>query len=461
MRPYALVGLLLLIACRGPQVAEAPQAPNVSAASSVNEGELDRQAMQLDLDDWLATLTTVHPDPFTKIGRSQFLAEFQAAREALPARADALQFYAAVQRLAARLRDSHTRAHYPRSSRAYHDAWWPIELVARDERLFVGATKHGLAKGTEVTSVSRWSVARLMEAGLALTNAETSEAARHEAPLAFGVVLWEAGVRAPFPVRGRSLSGAALSATVEGIVPLEESTPTDEEPEDFSLTWLEGNVAFLSLRSMADVEGFASFVEDATKRLEQKAARALIVDLRQNSGGNTMVGQRLLERVTDKPYTMVAEKHWRVSNEYQARVDYDQEYLDAAPGTTLHYRWQAEAPDVVSPRYHGPVCFLIGPDTQSSAMMLANAVEDYDLGVLIGEPTSSPPNYFGEVHRFELPRSKLGVQASVARFVRANGDASNPNPVQPDIRVVPTLEQWARGEDPVLARALDWARTGK
>lgn len=94
-------------------------------------------------------------------------------------------------------------------------------------------------------------------------------------------------------------------------------------------------------------------------------------------------------------------------------------------------------------------------------MMLANAVEDYDLGVLIGEPTSSPPNYFGEVYRFQLPRTKLGVQASVARFVRANGDAANPSPVQPDIPVTPTREQWARGDDPALTRALEWARTGK
>jgi len=461
MRALGIIGLLLLAACRGHQVAEAPQGGSMQVVATLASAELGQQAMQLDLDDWLATLTAVHPDPYTRIGRAQFLTEFQAARAAVPVKADALQFYATVQRLASRLHDSHTRAHYPRASRAYDDAWWPIELVARDGRLFVSATERGLVRGTEITSVSRWSAARLMQAGLALSNTETNEAAQHEAPVALGVVLWEAGVRGPFQVQGRSLSGAAVSALVEGIVPSGENSPPEEEPKDFSLSWLDGNVALLALRSMGDVDGFASFIEDATEQLEQKAARALIVDLRQNSGGNTTVGELLLERVTDKPYTMVAEKHWRVSEEYQARVGENEEYLDATPGTTLHYRWQAEVPRVVSPRYRGPVCFLIGPDTQSSAMMLANGIEDFDLAPLIGEPTSSPPNYFGEVYRFELPRTGLGVQASVARFVRANGDATNPNPVQPDIRVVPTIEQWARGEDAVMARALEWARTGK
>jgi hypothetical protein len=92
-------------------------------------------------------------------------------------------------------------------------------------------------------------------------------------------------------------------------------------------------------------------------------------------------------------------------------------------------------------------------------MMLANAVEDYELAPLIGEPTTSPPNYFGEILKFDLPRTKLRAQSSVARFVRANGDASNPHPVRPDIAVAPTVEQWARGEDPVLARALQWIAT--
>jgi C-terminal processing protease CtpA/Prc len=83
-------------------------------------------------------------------------------------------------------------------------------------------------------------------------------------------------------------------------------------------------------------------------------------------------------------------------------------------------------------------------------------VEDYDLATLIGEPTTSPPNYFGEVYAFQLPNTQLMAQSSVARFVRASGDATNPNPVLPDIRVTQTLGQWLSGEDPVLARALSW-----
>ena len=94
-------------------------------------------------------------------------------------------------------------------------------------------------------------------------------------------------------------------------------------------------------------------------------------------------------------------------------------------------------------------------------MMLANAIEDYHLATLIGEPTASPPNYFGEVLAFHLRRTRLEADVSTARFVRANGDATNTNPVMPDIVVHQSVDEWLRDEDAVLRRALAWIATGR
>jgi len=273
--------------------------------------------------------------------------------------------------------------------------------------------------------------------------------------------LWLAGERAPFRVAAMSPSGERVNLLIEGRSPLSPRDATKEKEQPYQLRWLDNNVGYLVIRSMVDVDGFSEFIASATSELNSKHARGLIVDLRENGGGNTRVGVRLLERITSKPYRMVAEKRWRVSKQYQEQMQQKvDDYLAAEPGTTLLYRGDAGPPERVSEQYLGPVCFLIGPNTASAAMMLANAVADYHLATLIGEPTTSPPNYFGEVYRFELPLTHLQAQASVARFVRANGDANNPDPVLPDIRITPTLEQWLHGEDPGLARALAWVASG-
>ena len=72
------------------------------------------------------------------------------------------------------------------------------------------------------------------------------------------------------------------------------------------MSWLDANVAYLTLSSMADVDGFAHFIVDSVGEIDRKHARGLIVDLRHNTGGSTDVAELLLERITEKPYRIVA-----------------------------------------------------------------------------------------------------------------------------------------------------------
>src|SRR5258708_5807649 len=109
-----LVGALVLPGC-------SPRAPGSGAATAVARpaghpeiaNQLERAAMRADLDFWLGTLEAVHPDPFAKVGRANFMAQFEDAKAALPTTQDPFAFYGTLQRLAALLHDSHTLAHYP------------------------------------------------------------------------------------------------------------------------------------------------------------------------------------------------------------------------------------------------------------------------------------------------------------------------------------------------------------
>src|SRR5262245_46020385 len=114
-----LVALGIALGAAGCAGRSANQATEATAPRRDREAEreraafdLDRAAMQADLDSWLATLEAVHPNPYTKIDRAKFLAEVKATRAALPETADPLEFYARLQRLAALLRDSHTEIGY-------------------------------------------------------------------------------------------------------------------------------------------------------------------------------------------------------------------------------------------------------------------------------------------------------------------------------------------------------------
>ena len=110
-------------------------------------------------------------------------------------------------------------------------------------------------------------------------------------------------------------------------------------------------------------------------------------------------------------------------------------------------------PEPREDRYHGPVAMLIGPSTLSAAMMTADAAKAFGIATLIGQPTSSPPNYFGETYAARMSSSGLLATYSTAHFVRANGDPEDPSLVEPHIRVDgPTTPS----SDPVLEHARAW-----
>jgi C-terminal processing protease CtpA/Prc len=106
-------------------------------------------------------------------------------------------------------------------------------------------------------------------------------------------------------------------------------------------------------------------------------------------------------------------------------------------------------------RYTGKLCVLTGPNTFSSANMLANAIKDYKLATIIGEATGESPNDYGELYWNQLPNTGLKYFTCTKQYIRANGDADDPSPVLPDIEVKQNSKSL---KDDVLEFAKEWVK---
>jgi hypothetical protein len=99
----------------------------------------------------------------------------------------------------------------------------------------------------------------------------------------------------------------------------------------------------------------------------------------------------------------------------------------------------------------GTVRFLVGRGTFSAATLLINRVVA-DLGIaLVGEPTGGSSRSFADARVVELPGS--GIRAYVSTRLYEVGDAVF-DPLEPDMPVEMTWDDWAAGRDPALAAAL-------
>lgn len=102
----------------------------------------------------------------------------------------------------------------------------------------------------------------------------------------------------------------------------------------------------------------------------------------------------------------------------------------------------------------GRLYVLIGRGTFSSGMMAAVGFrQDFD-AILIGEPSGSPPNEYGEVKTLILPNSKIEIRYTT-KYFRLLED-SDPVSLEPDVLVQPSMADFLGGQDPVFGAAVNY-----
>lgn len=148
------------------------------------------------------------------------------------------------------------------------------------------------------------------------------------------------------------------------------------------------------------VPTFAQFVATLASMIEQNPVDRIVVDLRNNGGGDSRV---------------------------------------FAPFLAL----QRGHPEL-------PVFVLTGRQTFSSAVLNALALEDAG-AILVGEPPGGAPTHYGEVQTFALPNHPLQVVYSTKHHVHPRHPGAE---LTPAIRVPVTAADYFAGKDAALAAAL-------
>ena len=452
------------------------------------------QELRSDLDMLMRTLEDVHPNLYAYTPRSVIDSARRALQENLTAPMTRVEFYGVVAPLVALAGDGHTGVMVPTEEFARYrleegGAAFPFN-VSYDTGSGVAIARNytpdsSFGSGDRILAINGLSADSLAAVFLRSFSGERLEFRWRNLGVWFRMLLWSRGIGPPYDVLVRRRgTGEAVLRRVNGVTygavtradSLLAHGRTAFPPYRFER--LDGGIGYIDFRSMSGLEAFQKFLSSTFSGIQAEGVRGLIVDLRSNGGGNSQLGAELLSYVTDSSYRMAQRKEWKMSAEYKSYMRHmmpwwvrwlpvtwvsseARKYLGAEDGEIVVDTAGTERPAPNPLRYHGRTCFLIGPGTFSSAMMLANAVADYRLGTLIGEETGGIPTAYGEVYSFDLPATRLSVGVSSAFFVRANGDASDRRGIMPDIGISQTDEDTRSGRNTVLDRARQWVLEGR
>ncbi|MEP5255579.1 MAG: S41 family peptidase [Winogradskyella arenosi] len=235
---------------------------------------------------------------------------------------------------------------------------------------------------------------------------------------------------------------------------------TENQPKaNYTFEMLKDNIGLISYNSCQGYDAFDAFLKETFASLKTKNITKLIIDIRENGGGDSSLNDLLLSYITTTPYRQSSGRFWKVSTLakeiYNSNSAFEKLFGKAflmtyneAENQSIIEDFEDNLVKPITPEnyFNGTTCFLIGPSTFSSANFLADAVKTYKLSTLIGTATGEYTNDFGELLSFELPNSGNYVYVSSTYDIGANGKSDIFEPVFPDIKA----------EKEVLSFAIDW-----
>lgn len=483
--PIRMLLAFALCAPALPGVAEetAPSAPADSAG-------LPADVIRADFDALYAGLQASHYDLYARRPRAQYEALYHRMRADIDGPLPATEVWRRFQAFVAYGNVAHARIDPPATAwEAFRQAGgkaFPLFLRVVDGKVRVASDMTGMpgiALGDEVLSIDREPALRWLRPARALVSADNDYLAHAQLETQLPLLVWLSGDHAmSWAVVLRKPDGRRIAA----VVPAQDRTGFEaaakKRTNAFELDWntrearvLDDGTAYLrpgpfyDNRPQAtdpwDAGPFTAFIDEAFATFIEQRATRLLIDLRDNPGGDNSFSDRLIAWFANRPFRFCKRFDIKVS---QAAIAANRKRVESANGGgdsishKLAAAYAGREPGAhvdfpipwVSPRdgrrYEGEVYVLVNRHSYSNSVLVAAMVQDFGFGTILGEETADLASTYGALETFTLAGTGLEVRFPKARIERPSGDPSARG-VIPDVAIATPLLP-AR-DDIVLQRA--------
>lgn len=413
--------------------------------------------MRQDIDSMVRYLQNAHPNPFYRYPKAAFLKDVKRVKAGLHKSLDKVDFYLAVEPLLGKLEDGHTDLHISQFYNSLNPVILPYNFKLSIRRPYItctGAYSGVTAKlpaRAEILSINNIPPRKIVNDIIALNTGET-RLFRAE----FGATRFYFYLEALYKAHGiyhirYKTNGHLRYATLRGVSKdildkkAHDQNDNGDVPEpSYSLQLLNGNqTALINFRGF-DWDGFKSFTDSAFRVIKEKQVKNLIINLMDDGGGSSDVGDEFFKYILDKPYTQYAkviEKNSALLKE-RLREHRIGKSLDSADKILLGRRngsidtafYDDIGVNDNPLRFNGRVILLVNIETYSSAADFAQCFKYYKRGVIIGEQTGGLIKSYGDIVTAHLPNTQLDLSISSKLYYDAGAGENDWHGVIPDIK---------------------------
>jgi carboxyl-terminal processing protease len=350
------------------------------------------------------------------------------------------EYYRVLQQMCALLRDGHTMVRPPKelvstlnakpalTSRLVEDKVLVVEVQGND------VEQQGIRPGYEIIAIDGTAVA-----GYARQYVIPFQSASTQQDLdvnTYQYALLRGPEDKPVRVTVRAPEGETRTVALR-----RTSNPAPSSPP---LEWkmLGDGIAYVTLNTFLD-DNVVPLFESSLPELQK--SKALVIDIRNNTGGKSPLALHILSCLSDKPFLTSG---WR-----------SRKYIPAYRAWGQREGWYEQWPSEIKPgsdmTYTKPVVLLTSARTYSSAEEFAAAFSVMRRGKIVGELTGGST---GNPLRIILPGGGSALICTKHNRFPDGGEFVGVG-VKPEIPVKVTIADVRAGRDPVLEAALEYLHT--
>jgi len=416
-----------------------------------------------ELDSLMSYIEEVHPNPYAKISKDSVNRIIEQKKQNLNDSINVFQLFTIISPIVSSLQDGHTFVSFPfEEFKNYNPICFPIKTkITNSSEIIVDDSNSIIPNKSKIISINNTPVNIIVETLLSSCSAEEkrfklfllNQSFRERFGTFFGfkdqyLIEFTNGERKDTV----TLPGIKLSDLLE-IISNKKEAKTDNEfnlmsPYNFKI--IDNKTALIDFREFADFQQFESFLDSTFAIIKQENINNLIIDLRENGGGNSALGDELFQYISSVPFKQFGTTTTKYSIKRKQFYDSyrDKGFLEYLSDSAYNELFAHEPGSLIiendtilttlreNPlRFSGKVYLLTSIKSFSSAKDFAWCFRKFKMGTIVGEPTGGHIVSFGDMIFVNLPISNLALGISHREFYGYGSTDAERHSVFPDFEV--------------------------
>ena len=454
-----------------------------SKAQVHSEKLIDDSLLLEDYNYLLSTLEETHPNLYAYIPKEDFIKKTDNFRASINKPMSKSDFHKILLQTIALVKQGHTMVFGDSGYRNFlknGGLAFPFKISYNNGHIYIDksfSTHNEFVKGTEIIAINHITTNEIVEKFKPFLRVRPNGYIESTLSNNWGSFLWLLyGFSDHFTISYiLSNDNKIQTKTIEGISLEQMNKTRSVKNKDFEfILELDRKTALLKLNTFhLDFDRYDSLLNHVFTEIQKNEIENLIIDVRENKGGNGNLVSTLVNYLTDKPYVSTAGSQVKTSEstrhcytthpvlvnaieqarkaegdtpEFLKLVDC---FLEKEPGTITPFPKETISPKENLLRFKGQLYVLSSKRTFSAGTLFAAQIKDNNIGIIVGEETSDNPTMYACIMLFELPNTKINIQNSAQYSLRPGG-FDDQRGVLPDFTVEPTYYDYINNYDRVL-----------